>query len=107
MSPTYPLTVTRNRGKYGVARALVIYALSPTAGKVKLGRVKHGATIEVQVPQDATKLYGKMDWGKSEPLNLAFYHGGEQVYANLWFSLNPLRIFGITEIPCKIEAQPR
>ena len=103
---TYPLTVTRNRGKYGVLRALVMYARTPR-GKVKLGKVKHGGTVTVDVPQDAITLYGKMDWCKSAPLDLTFYSGGETVFANLWFTMNPLRMIGIPTMPCRIEAQAR
>ncbi len=106
MPQTYPLTVTRNRGKYGAARALVLYAKTPS-GNVRLGTVKHGKTITVNVPQDAITIYGKMDWCKSVPLDLTFYSGGETVYANLWFTLNPLRLMGIPTMPCKIEAQPK
>lgn len=103
---TYPLTVTRNRGWYGTARALVLYALTPS-GKVRLGKVKHGQSVSIEVPQDATHLYGKMDWAKSVPIDLTFFNGGETVYANLWLSLNPLLWLGIPTMPCKIESQPR
>jgi len=102
----YPLTVTRNSAWYGRARALMIYAQTPS-GKVKLGKVKSGKSVTVNVPNDAEQLYGKMDWGSSLPLDLAFISAGETVYANLWFTLNPLKIFAITGIPCAIETQPR
>jgi len=105
-SQSYPLNVTRNKGWYGAARALVIYAQTPM-GNVKLGKVKHGKTVQVEVPQNATQLYGKMDWAKSEKLDLAFINPGDTVYANLRFSLNPLRIFGIPNMPCRMETQPK
>ena len=103
---TYTLFVTRNRGWYGKIRTLHIYAKTPY-GDFRLGNVKDGQTVRVDVPQTATHLYGKMDWGKSVPLDLTFYHGRETVYANLWFSLNPFSLLGITTIPCKIESRPR
>jgi len=106
MTQTYPLTVTRNRGWYGKARALVLFATTPS-GPVKLGRVKSGQSTSVDVPQDATEIYGKMDWAKSEPMDLTFISGGETIYANLWFTINPLRIIGIPTMPCAIESSPR
>lgn len=106
MTQTYPLTITRNRGKYGVARALVLYARTPS-GKVRLGKVWHGASVSVDVPQAATRLYGKMDWCKSEPLDLTFMNPGDTIYANLWFTINPFRLMGIPTMPCKIETKPR
>jgi len=106
MTQTYPLTITRNRGWYGAARALALFAQTPS-GRVKLGKVKHGQSTTVDVPQDATQIYGKMDWAKSEPMDLAFVSPGDTVYANLWFTLNILRIFGIPTMPCKFESVPR
>lgn len=106
MTPTYRLTVTRNRGKYGILRALVLYAKTPS-GRVKLGKVAHGKSVIVDVPQDASQIYGKMDWCKSYPLELAFVSAGETVYANLWLTLNPLRMIGIPTMPCRIESVPR
>jgi hypothetical protein len=106
MTQTYPLTITRNRGYYGKIRKLALYAKTPS-GKVKLGSVKQGQSITVNVPQDATQIYGKMDWCKSVPMDLTFINGGETVYANLWFTLNPLRLIGIPTMPCAIESRPR
>jgi hypothetical protein len=106
MTQTYPLTVTRNRGWYGKARKLALFAQTP-AGKVRLGDVKSGQSVTVDVPQDATEIYGKMDWAKSEVMDLSFVNPGETIYANLWFSLNPARMFGVPTLPCAIESTPR
>jgi len=106
MTPTYPITVIRNRGWYGAARALALFAETPS-GRVRLGKVRHGKSVEVQVPQDATKIYGKMDWCKSVKMDLAFVGEGDTIYANLWFTLNPFRLMGIPTMPCKFESVPR
>jgi len=106
MTQTYPLTVTRNRGWYGKIRKLYLYAKTPN-GKVRLGYVNQGASVTVEVPQDATQIYGKMDWCKSVPMDLAFIGEGDTVYANLWFTINPFRMMGIPTMPCAIEGQPR
>lgn len=106
MTKTYPLSVIRNRGWYGKIRILHIYANTPR-GKWRLGEVKQGRSVDVEVPQDATQLYGKMDWCKSVPIDLTFFNSGETVYANAWFSLNPFRLMGIPTMPIKMESQPR
>jgi len=106
MTPTYAITVTRNRGYYGKFRKLQLYAKTPR-GKSRLGEVKQGASVTVNVPQDATEIYGKMDWCKSVPMDLTFVSQGETIYANLWFTLNPFRLMGIPTMPCRIESRPR
>jgi len=106
MTQTYPLTVTRNRGYYGKIRALHIWVLTPR-GKQRLGKVSQGQSVTVDVPQDATQIYGKMDWCKSVKMDLTFVSESDIVYANLWFTLNPLRLIGIPTMPCKIESVPR
>jgi hypothetical protein len=106
MTQTYALTVTRNRGYYGKIRALHIWVLTPR-GKQRLGKVSQGKAVTVDVPQDATQIYGKMDWARSEPMDLAFINAGDTVFANLWFTINPLRLIGIPTMPCKFESGPR
>ena len=102
----YTLTVTRNRAWYGRARALILFALTPS-GEVKLGKVRSGKSVAIDVPNDATEIFGKMDWGKSLPLNLAFVEPGDTIYANLWFTFNPAQALGVSHIPCALETQPR
>lgn len=106
MTQTYPLTITRNRAWYGKVRALQLYALTPQ-GKVQLGKVGSGKSVTAEVPRDATHIYGQMDWAKSETFDLTFVNPGEAVYANLWFTLNPFRNFGIPSMPCRFETLPR
>lgn len=106
MTQTYSLTITRNRGWYGKVRGLHLFALTPR-GPWRLGTVKSGQSVTVEVPQDATQIYGKMDWAKSEKLGLTFINPGDTVYANLWFTLNPFRNLGIPTMPCRFESVPR
>jgi len=79
----------------------------PRRGEVHLGKVATGKSVTVDVPQDATHLFGQMDWAKSEKLELAFVNPGETVFANLWFTLNPFRNVGIPTLPCRFERAPR
>jgi len=98
----YPLTITRNKGWFGRIRTLAIYADSE-----KIGEVKSGETVSVNVPKSAKEIYGKMDWGKSERLDLSFIEAGDTVYANHRFTLNPLRNLAIIAIPVRFELEPR
>ena len=106
MTQTYPITITRNRGWYGKVRSLALFAKTPR-GRVHLGKVASGKSVTVNVPQDATQIYGKMDWCKSVPMDLTFVSEGDTVYANLWFTLNPFRLMGIPTMPCRFESVPR
>ena len=106
MTQTYPLTITRNNGWYGVIRKLALYAATPS-GRVKLGDVNSGQSGTVHVPQDATQIYGKMDWAKTKPLDLSFVNPNERIYANVRFTLNPFRNIGMKTLPIKIETVPR
>lgn len=81
MTQSYPLTITRNRGWYGKIRKLALYAETPS-GNIKLGDVSQGQTVQIQVPQAASHIYGKMGWAKTAKLNLAFISEGETIYAN-------------------------
>lgn len=106
MTQTYPLTITRNRGWYGKVRTLQLFAKTPS-GPWRLGEVKQGASVTVNVPKDATHIYGKMDWAKSVPMDLTFVESGQTIYANAWFTLNPFRNVGIPTMPMKIEGVPK
>jgi len=106
MTQTYPLTITRNRGWYGKARALTLFAKTPS-GHVKLGKVKSGQSTSVDVPQDATQIFGKMDWGQTEPYDLALVSPGETLFVNSWFSFNLAKGAGILPLPIKFESNPR
>ena len=106
MTQTYPLTITRNRGFYGKFRALQIYVDTPR-GAERLGKVSQGKSVTVQVPQDATRIYGKMDWGKSETIELAHVSASETIYANAFFTFNPFRNIGTSNLPIRFETAPR
>ena len=100
-SSTYPLTIIRNKGWFGRVRTLAILADGQ-----KIGEIKSGDTVQIEVPNSAKELYGKMDWGKSERLDLTFVEPNETVYVNHRFTLNPLRNLAIIKIPVRFEMKP-
>lgn len=96
------ITVTRNKGWFGRIRTARIMA-----DDVEIGRVKCGETVDMQVPDDSTNLYAKMDWGRSQPYPVCNIRDGQTIYMNAWFTLNPLRNIEIMSIPVALEDQPR
>ena len=96
------IVVTRNNGWFGRIRAASIMA-----DDVEIGQVNSGESVEVQVPDDSTHLYAKMDWGKSLPYPVENLTDGQTIYMNARLTLNPLRSFGILPIPVSLEDEPR
>ena len=96
------ITVTRNGGWYGRIRTAIILA-----DDLEIGRVKSGKTVTVKVPEHASNLYVKIDWGRSSPYPVSNIKEGDTIYMNAWFTLNPLRNFGILPLPIDLEQQPR
>lgn len=92
------LTITRNRGYYGIFRALKLYV-----DDVAVGDVKSGKSVQIVVPDDAGVLYGKMDWGRTNSLPLKHVTDGQTLYANASFSFNLLRGLGLAEIPITLQ----
>ena len=96
------ITVTRNQGWFGRFRTAKIMA-----DDVEIGQVKSGETIEVDVPDNSTNLYAKMDWGRSQPYPVCNIKDGQTIYMNAWFTLNLMRNVGLIPIPVALEDQPR
>lgn len=95
------ITVTRNNGAFGRIRTAKIMA-----DNIEIGQVKCGESVNVQVPDDSTNLYAKMDWGRSLPYPVSNITEGQEVYMNAFFTFNPLRSLGIMPIPIVLEDEP-
>ena len=96
------ITVARNKGWYGRRRTAKIMA-----DNVEIGRVKSGETVDVQVPDHSTKLYAKIDWGRSHPYPVGNIRDSQTIYMNAWFTFNPLKNIGLIPIPVALEDEPR
>lgn len=96
------VTITRNDGWFGRIRTAKIMA-----DGLEIGQVKSGESVEVQIPDRSENLYIKMDWGRSKPYPVSGIKDGQTIYANAWFTLNPLRNIGIISIPIALEETHR
>lgn len=94
------IRVVRERGAYGMFRALTIVV----DGEF-MGRVKEGQSIEIEVPDHAKKIVGKMDWGETEAVSIADLSTGGVVVFKPYFSLNLLRGMGILKLPIRVSCQ--
>ena len=92
------IIVERSRGYYAAARAVRLFA-----DGVKIGEIRQGDTIELELPEGAQTLVGTVDWGKTNTVNVQAVGDGARFTLKPWFSLNPLRGFGIIELPIKLE----
>ncbi|MCI4645662.1 MAG: hypothetical protein MRY64_12855 [Hyphomonadaceae bacterium] len=96
------IKLTRNRGYYGAARQMGIYVDGQ-----KLGNLMQTKTLELEVADDAQMLHGKMDWAKTEPFPLQSLSDGAHITVQTYFTLNPLKILGISGLPARWgEASP-
>ena len=93
------ITLYRKPGWYGRIRKLAIFVDGEKAATIKTGE-----TITISVPNDAREIYGKMDWGKTAPFSIGATKGAASLVIISWFSLNPLKIFGIPRIPIRFES---
>lgn len=62
-----------------------------------------GQTQEIDTPTELLSLYGKMDWAKTEVLELSGSTECVHILINQWFTLNPLRILGLMQLPISVE----
>jgi len=95
------IKLTRNEGPVGLLRALKLYV-----DGTEIGSVMSGETVMLDISDGTQEIYGKMDWAKTNKFSLGFVKDGDELFANARFTLNPLRIFGIIELPIKIQTHP-
>ena len=66
-------------------------------------KLKQGERKGVEVPESTEFLYGKMDWGKTERIEIQKTSDVRQIEIRPYFSLNPLRWFGIMKLPIRLS----
>ena len=92
------ITIRREPGYYGMVRALQILVDGHQVGSI---RQKENITLDL--PDAAGVLEGKMDWGKTDPVNLQAVQDGQTVTFQAYFSLNPMKIFALDGIPVRVS----
>jgi hypothetical protein len=90
------IQIERQLGFYGMIRALVI-----VVDGVPVARIQQRESIVVEVPPGSREIWGKMDWGETERLNLHEYRPDLIVVFRGYFTLNPFKTLGITQLPFK------
>jgi len=88
------ITIFYEKGYYGRLRAVKIYV-----DNIEIGQLKQGQELTCELPDAANIIYAKIDWGKTDPLNVDSVYDGEQINLKSYFTLNPLRNIGIMPLP--------
>ena len=88
-------------GWYANTRKLWIYH-----GKgICITTIKQGEKKEVEIPEDAEYIYGKIDWGKTKYLKVEELYEGACVEIDSFKTTNPIKNFameaGLTTLPFK------
>lgn len=92
------ITVSRNRGYYAKIRALKIFVEGE-----QVATINQGESITLDVPSHEFEIYGKMDWAKTNVLQVNRAKTGDHFTFTSWFTLNPFRNFGIPTMPIRID----
>lgn len=90
------IRIERRLGFYGMIRALVI-----VVDGVPVARIQQRASTVVEVPSGSREIWGTMDWGETEHLDLEKYHPDMIVVFKGYFTWNPFKTLGITKLPFK------
>lgn len=91
------ITITRERGFYGAARAMGLYVDGD-----KVGNLMQTKSLTLDIADDAQTLYAKMDWAKTEPFDLSLISDSGALVIKSYFPLNPLKLFGIGGLAARI-----
>ena len=91
-------------GPYARYRKLKILISEGISSKGSfLTEIKQGEQKEVEIPANIKFIYGGMDWGKTEKINIQNMSEGECLEIVPYFTLNPLRTYGLTTLPISIH----
>lgn len=91
------IRVERQKGAYGMFRAMEI-----VVDGVAMGKIGQGQSSTFMLPDGGRQVWGKMDWGETERLELADGGPGKTVVFQAYFTLNLLRQLGIAKLPFKV-----
>jgi hypothetical protein len=92
------IRVERQKGYFGVIRALEIIV-----DGTSLGRINQGQTLIFDAPDGVREIWGKMDWGKTRRLDIANYNLDKTVVFKGLFTVNLFRSLGLLDIPFSVH----
>ena len=91
-------------GPYARYRKLKILISEGISSKGScLTEIKQGEQKEVEIPANIKFIYGGMDWGKTEKINIQNMSEGECLEIVPYFTLNLLATLGLTTLPISID----
>ena len=85
------------KGWFGRIRELKIFL----DGNVYLRSMKQGEQAEVEIAENLEFICGRMDWAKTERIKIKDLSEGDCIEMVPFFTLNPLKMFGLTALPIK------
>lgn len=88
------IRIERRKGAYGIFRTLEIVVDGD-----KLGTVRHGQSITIDVPDGGRQLWGRMDWAETNRLDLDDCGPGQTVVFKGYFTWDLLKGMGISKMP--------
>ena len=91
------------KGWFGRIRELKIFL----DGNVYLRSMKQGEQAEVEIPENLEFICGRMDWAKTERIKIKDLSEGDCIEMVPFFTLNPLKMFGLTALPIKFVIKNR
>ena len=91
-------------GPYARFRKLKIFIKWETLSEgICLTEIKQGEQKKVEIPENIKFIYGGMDWGKTEKINIQNMSEGECLEIVPYFTLNLLATLGLTTLPISID----
>ena len=94
------IKIERLAGHYGKFRKLKLFI-----DDQEVGSLSQGDAIELELPDNADVLYGKMDWGKTKPLSLKDVKENDFITFKPYFTFNLFRNLAILSLPIKVSVQ--
>lgn len=88
------IRIERQKGYYGMIRALEIIV-----DGVSVGKINQGQTFTFDAPDSGREIWGKMDWGQTDRLDISSYNLSQNVVFRGRFTLNFFRSLGIANMP--------
>ena len=85
------------KGWFGRIRELKIFL----DGDIYLRGMKQGEQAEVEIPENFEFICGRMAWAKTERIKIKDLSEGDCIEMVPFFTLNPLKMFGLTALPIK------
>jgi len=94
------IRIERQKGYYGMMRALKIIA-----DGVEVGAIKQGQILIFDVPDGCQEIWGKMDWGETERLDVTDYRMDQTVVFKGRLTLNVFKGLGLSALPFEISVR--